>query len=151
MSSPTPAAQLAEFIGRYSPEIERSFKFARRRMRALVPRGYELIYDNYNALGIGYGDGQKASNVVVSIVAYPRWVTLFFLHGASLKDPASLLQGKGSQVRSIRLQSPDDLDQSGVVNLINQALKPHRESLAKCPRIKTVVKSAASKRRPRRP
>jgi hypothetical protein len=147
----TPAKQLSEFIGRYSPEIAGSFKSVRRKMRALVPRGYELVYDNYNALGIGYGDGMKSSNVVVSIVAYPRWVTLFFLRGASLKDAGSLLQGKGSQVRSIRLRSPDELDDPKIVRLIEQALAPHRDSLAQCPRLKTAIKSIASKRRPRRP
>lgn len=144
-------AQLAEFIGRYSPEIARAFKVARRKMRALVPRGYELVYDNYNALGIGYGDGPKSSNVVVSIVAYPRWVTLFFLRGAGLSDPDSLLQGKGRQVRSIRLRAPEDLDEPKVVRLLHQALAPLQDSLAECPRLKTVVKSVASKRRPRRP
>lgn len=151
MKSPTPAAQLSEFIGRYSPDITRAFKVARGKMRALVPRGYELVYENYNGLGIGYGDGLKSSNVIVSIVAYPRWVTLFFLRGANLKDPDSLLQGIGNQVRSIRLQSPVDLDEPKVVHLIHQALAPHRASLDECPRLKTVIKSIASKRRPRRP
>jgi hypothetical protein len=151
MKSPTPAAQLAKFIGRYSPEIARAFEAARRKMRAHVPRGYELVYDNYNALGIGYGPGQKSSDVIVSIVAYPRWVTLFFLRGADLEDSQSLLQGTGKQVRRITLGSPDDLDESGIRELIAQALAPHSATLASCPRIRTVIKSAASKRRPRRP
>ena len=151
MQSPTPAAQLSEFIGRYSPEIASAFKLARRKLRAIVPRGYELVYDNFNALGIGYADGLKASNVLVSIVAYPRWVTLFFLQGAGLVDPDSLLQGTGKQVRSIRLQSPEDLDKRQVLQLIDQALEPHRESLAECPRISTIIRSIAAKRRPRQP
>jgi hypothetical protein len=150
MQPPT-QVQLSEFIGRYSPEIASAFKAARRKMRALVPRGYELVYDNYNALGIGYGGGQKSSDVVVSIVAYPRWVTLFFLRGASLKDPQSLLQGKGSRVRSIRLQAPDDLDDPRVIELIDTAFAPYAESLAACPKLKTVIKSVAANRRPRRP
>lgn len=150
-NGPTPAAELAKFIGRYSPEIARDFKTARRKMRALVPNGYELVYDNYNALGIGYGPGQKASDVIVSIVAYPRWVTLFFLRGAGLDDPERLLQGKGTTVRSIRLQSPRDLDRPGVSRLIDQALTPYAAALACCPRTRTVIKAVAAKRRPRRP
>lgn len=151
MGPATPALQVAEFIGRYTPEIARAFRASRRKMRALVPRGYELVYDNYNALGIGYGPGQKASDVILSIVAYPRWVTLFFLYGAKLNDPNSLLDGKGNRVRSIRLQSPDDLDQSDIKQLISQALTPHIEALGKCPRIETIVKSIAAKQRQRRP
>jgi Domain of unknown function (DU1801) len=151
MKTPSPAAQLAEFIGRYSPEIARAFRAARRKLRVFVPRGYELVFDNYNALGVGYGPGTGASKVVVSIVAYPRWVTLFFLRGAILDDPQSVLQGEGSQVRSIRLRSPDDLDQPAVIRLIKQALAAHRRDLMECPRTQTIIKSIASKRRPRRP
>lgn len=147
----TPASRLAELVGNYAPEIARAFTSARRKVRALVPRGYELVYENYNALGIGYGPGQKASDVILSIVAYPRWVTLFFLYGANLKDPSSLLDGTGSRVRSIRLKSPNDLDHPAVRQLISQALAPHAARLDGCPPLKLVVKSIASKRRPRRP
>jgi hypothetical protein len=117
-------------------------------MRALVPRGYELVYENYNALGIGYGPGEK--NAIVSIVAYPRWITLFFLYGAGLEDPSSLLEGTGSRVRSIRLASPLDLDRPAVRQLISQALAPHEDAMAQCPRLQLIIKSVAASRRPRR-
>jgi hypothetical protein len=151
MKTVTPGAQLAGFIREYTPEMGRAFRACRRRMHTLVPRGYELVYDNYNALGVGYGPGQKASDVIVSIVAYPRWITLFFLDGARLKDPRSLLRGSGNRVRSIRLGSPDDLDRPDIRELIAQALLPRTEALAGCPRLTTIVKSIATKRRSRRP
>jgi hypothetical protein len=147
----TPASHLAELVGNYAPEIARAFTSARRKMRALIPRGYELVYENYNALGVGYGPGQKGSDAIVSIVAYPRWITLFFLYGATLKDPSSLLQGAGSRVRSIRLESPNDLDRPDISQLIARALAPHAARLRECPRLQLVVKSTASERRPRRP
>src|SRR5436190_24049657 len=106
MKTVTPALQLAKLVANYAPEIARAFMVARRKMRAFVPRGYELVYENYNALGVGFGHGQKASHAILSIVAYPRWVTLFFLYGVNLKDPSSLLDGSGSRVRSVRLKSP---------------------------------------------
>ena len=146
----TPASRLAELVGNYAPDIARAFRVARRKMRAFMPRGYELVYETYNALGIGYGPGQKATDVILSIVAYPRWVTLFFLYGANLKDPNSLLDGTGRRVRSIRLQAPADLDRRDVKHLISQAMAPQAEALARCPRLTLVVKSIATKRRPRR-
>lgn len=151
MKTRSTAAELSELIERYTPEIARDFKTDRRKMRAMVPRGYELVYDNYNALGVGYGYGQKSSSVIVSIVAYPRWINLFFMQGAKLKDPQSLLQGKGRQVRSIRLRSPADLDRSEVKALVAEALEPYSDVLAGCPRVQTVIKSVAAKRRARRP
>ena len=151
MKPATPASRLAELIGKYSPEVAQAFTVARRKMRALVPRGYELVYENYNALGVGYGPGQKASDVIVSLVAYPQWVTLFFMYGAALKDPNSLLKGTGRRVRSIRLQSSKDIDRPDVRQLISQALTPHHEALERCPFLELVVRSIASKRRSRRP
>jgi hypothetical protein len=151
MKTATPSSRLAELIASYTLEVARAFTIARRKMRAFVPRGYELVYENYNALGIGYGVGQKSTDAILSIVAYPRWITLFFLYGATLKDPSSLLVGAGSRVRSIRLQSPDDLDRPDIRLLIAQALAPYADALARCPRLRLVVKSTASRRRPRRP
>jgi hypothetical protein len=147
----TPASRLAELVRNYTPEIARAFTSARRKMRVLVPRGYALVYENYNALGIGYGPGEKGSDVIVSIVAYPRWITLFFLQGATLKDPNSLLEGVGSRVRSIRLKSPDDIDRADINQLISRALAPHVARFRDGPRLQLVVKSIAAKRRSRRP
>ena len=71
----------------------------RERMRALLPCAVETVYDNYNALVFGYGPSEKASECVFPIAAYPKWVTLFFLHGATLPDPDHVLDGEGSQER----------------------------------------------------
>jgi hypothetical protein len=120
-------------------------------MAKLFPKGYELVYDNYNALGFGYSPNLRASGVVVSVVAYPRWVTLFFLKGARLSDPNGLLQGRGSTVRSVRLTSPDLLASKPVASLIKEALRPCAAEFAKAPRLSTVIKSVSAKQRPRRP
>src|SRR5262245_8927495 len=147
MKTVAPASQLAALIANYAPEVARAFTVVRRKMRGFVPRGYELLYENYNALGIGYGGGQKASDVIMSIVAYPRWVTLFFFDGVNLPDPSSILEGTGNRIRSIRLQSPSDLDRPDIRQLISEALAPHAETLAGCPRLTLVIRSIASKRR----
>ena len=91
-------------------------------MQARMPGAFELAYDNYNALAIGYSATTKLSGVVFSLAAYPRWVSLFFRGGPSLQDPKGLLKGSGSRVRHIVLRAPDDLNQSDVVALMDQAL-----------------------------
>ena len=47
-------------------------------LRAAAPGAIELVYDNYNALGIGFAATEKASDVIFSIALYPRWINLFF-------------------------------------------------------------------------
>jgi len=144
-------SEIQGFLGRYLPEIAAQMRRARSHLAKVFPRGYELVYDNYNALGFGYSPTTRASGVVISVVAYPRWVTLFFLKGARLSDPKGLLQGKGSTVRSIRLTSPEMLASKAVASLIKAALRPYSAEFAQAPPLSTVVKSVSAKQRPRRP
>ena len=145
------ARQVADLIARYTPDIADTVTACRRKLFARVPRGFELVYDNYNALAIGYAHADKASASLVSIASYPRWVTLFFLYGRDLPDPEGLLQGQGARVRSIRLGSADDLDRPAIQRLLTLALAPHEADFAAAPPLTTVVKSISLRQRERRP
>jgi len=80
------------------------------------------VYDNYNALAIGFGPSERASEAIFSIAVYPRWVSLFFLQGAKLPDPDNVLRGSGSRVRHLVLTEPDVLEQPAVKKLMALAL-----------------------------
>ncbi len=144
-------SEISTFIARYLPEIAAAIGECRTRLHALVPRGYELVYDNYNALVFGFAPTERSSDAVLSIAAYPKWVTLFFLQGKSLDDPMKRLEGSGSQVRSIRLSAPSDLDDPYVRGLISQAMLAERDAFADAAPLQTIVKSISAKQRPRRP
>ncbi len=143
--------RIAEFIARYTPEMAAAIAACRKRMQALFPRGFELIYDNYNALVFGYSPTQRTPDAFMSLAAYPRWVTLFVLQGVDLADPESLLQGVGVQVRGIPLESPAQIDSPPVRALIAQAMAPVAAALAAAPELCPVVKSVSAKQRSRRP
>jgi hypothetical protein len=151
MTDAATESRIAAFLARYTPEIAAQAKACRAALRRLIPRGHELVYDNYNALVFGYAPTPKTSTAVLSIAAYPRWITLFFRHGTTLNDPQSLLEGSASQVRRIRLQSSDDLDRPAVRSLIAAALGPCAADFAQAGPLTTVVKSVAARQRPRRP
>jgi hypothetical protein len=144
-----PGQQLTRFIDKYSPEIGAVARAALGKMRARLPGAVQLVYDNYNALVIGFGPTERASDAVFSIVLYPRWVNLFFLNGAGLHDPQKLLQGSGSRLRSIRLDTASLLDHPPVRALMAQAIEeakpfdPRRRG-------RMVIKMIAAKQRPRR-
>src|SRR5229473_8693954 len=104
-SAESPARQLATFLARFSPEVVAVAKAARARLRKRLPRAVEMVYDNFNALVIGYSPTDRPSDAIVSIGLYPRWVNVYFLQGAHLPDPSGVLQGSGHQVRFIRLDA----------------------------------------------
>jgi hypothetical protein len=147
----TPARQWAAFLAKYDPAIAAVAKAALARLRRYVPGAVELVYDNYNALVVGFGPSERASEAVLSIAVYPRWVTLFFLQGARLADPAGLLEGAGTRVRHIVLGDVAVLDQPAVRALIRQALAAAPRPIDGRARRRMVIRAVSAKQRPRRP
>src|SRR6185369_8021734 len=103
-------SQISIFLRKYTPAVEAQLREARTRLRAMFPRGFELVYDNYNALVFGISPTERTSEAFISVAGYPKWVTLFFLHGATLRDPDGLLKGEGKQVRGVRLKDPANIN-----------------------------------------
>jgi hypothetical protein len=120
-------------------------------MRARLPGAVELVYDNYNALAIGFGPTERASEAIFSIALFPRWVSLFFMRGAELPDPQKLLKGSGKIARHIVLESAADLDKPAVKMLMKSALERAAKPLDSAAPNRIVIKSISAKQRPRRP
>jgi hypothetical protein len=143
--------QLAVFIARFTPEIAAEAHEILAKMRSLLPGAIELVYDNYNALAIGWGPSERASEAICSIALFPRWVSLFFLQGAHLPDPQKLLKGKGNQARHIVLKGAESLDDPSIRALLKSALKRAAKPLDPKQPYRLVIKSISAKQRPRRP
>lgn len=146
-----PGDQLDGFISRYSPEIASLTRSLLAKMRASLPGAVELVYDNYNALVIGFSASERSSAAVFSIAVYPRWVNLFFLRGARLPDPGRLLKGSGKSVRHINLNTANILDSPAVRTLMAHALSRAPEPFDPTQPNRIVIKSISTRQRLRRP
>jgi hypothetical protein len=143
--------QIEGFIAKYSDAVAAELRAARTELRRRLPGAVELVYDNYNALAIGYGSSDRLEDVVFSIAGFPRWVRLFFFRGSDLDDPAGLLEGEGAQVRSIMLATLSLLDEPPVRALMDQAMAQAQRPIDPSARSRTIVKSVSAKQKPRRP
>jgi hypothetical protein len=141
--------RLEEFIAKFSPDMGKLIRAARAKMRALMPRALELVYDNYNFFVIGYGPNEKAGDAVFSLAAQAKGLSLCFLQGAKLPDPHGLLRGSGNVVRSIRLMSADTLDDPKVRQLLDVALISAKSSIPGDGSHRLIIKSVSAKQRPR--
>ena len=146
----SPAKQVTGFIAKFDPPLARLIRACRSVIRKRYPSAIELVYDNYNALAIGYCATEKTSDCVFSLAAYARGLNLYFMYGRSLPDPDGLLQGNGTQGAFIRLPTVETLDEPKVMDLINRAVKRQRPTFPVEGRGYTVVKSISAKQRPRR-
>jgi hypothetical protein len=147
----TKREQFERMMARFEPAIAGLAKKALGKVRKLTPGAVEMVYDNFNALVIGFAPGERPSEAVFSIVLYPNCVNLFFVQGKGLPDPAKRLRGSGNQVRSIRLESAATLDEPEILELVNVAL--YRAKVPFDPRQKRrlVIRAISKKQKPRRP
>ena len=137
-------------IDRFDPAIQKMVRAARAKLRKRLPTAVELVYDNYNALAIGFGSSEKRGGWIVSLAVYARGVNLYFIYGIALPDPHRLLQGSGNQGRFIRLESASLLDRDEIDDLIAAAVAETDTPLPKRGKGDLVIRSVSRTQRRRR-
>ena len=147
--------QLDSFLAKYDPDVEAFAGRALGKMRRLMPGAVEMVYDNFNWLVIGFSPTERPSEAIFSIVLPAGRVTLCFLQGAGLPDPARRLRGSGNVVRNIRLYDagqPDAkvLDDPEVRALMNLALNRAKVPMPAGARGKLIIRAISARQRPRR-
>jgi len=145
-----PEGILRGFVDKFDPENRRLIRAVRRALRQRFPTAFELAYDNYNFFVLGYSPTERPSDAVVSMAADANGVSLFFLRGATLRDPRKVLQGSGNQTRFIRVPSVDVLARREVKALLAAAVAQSRARFQTTGRPTLVIRSISAKQRPRR-
>ena len=143
--------QLDGFIDKFTPEVAALTRALFAKAKARIPGAQILVYDNYNALAIGFGPSDKAGQAILSLAVMPRWVTLCFLWGVHLSDPHKLLKGGGSRVRHVRLMTPQAIDDPRIDALIAEALEKAAVPIDPAEEQRLIIKSISAKQRRRRP
>jgi len=149
--SKPPEVQLASFLDKYTAEIVTLAESILEEMRRLYPTAIELVYDNYNALAIGFSPTERTSEAIFSIALYPRWVSLFFLQAKGLPDSDKLLQGSGNVAKHIVLSSPDMLYYPPIQELMREAVARAKVPFDPQASRRLIIRSVSAKQRPRRP
>ena len=150
-SQASPETQLAAFIDKFSPEIAARARAIRAAMRKRYPTALELVYDNYNALAIGYAPSEKTSEGIFSVALFPRWVSLFFLQAKGLPDPSRVLKGTGNVAKHVVLESANRLNDPVIVALMREAVARAQVPFSRGGEHRLIIKSISAKQRPRRP
>jgi hypothetical protein len=146
----TPASQLSALLERFDPAIRVLVRESRARLRKRMPTAIELVYDNANALAIGFASSERKSDAIVSLAVYARGVNLYFIYGIALDDPHHLLLGSGNQGRFIRLDSAAVLDRPEIDELLTAAIAEGDTPLPGTGRGRIVIKSVSPRRLRRR-
>jgi hypothetical protein len=146
----SPVRQLAGFIAGFDRSIARLARAVHAALRRHLPTAVELVYENDNALAIGFGPTERIGDVIVSMGVYARAIDLCFTQGARLPDPRGLLFGSG-QGRFLRLADAAVIGRPEVETLLATAVALSKVPLPTSGRGYTVIKSVSVRPRPRRP
>jgi hypothetical protein len=141
---------LKGFIAKFEAKHQAVIRTARKALRKRFPTATELVYDNYNFFVIGYGPTERPSDAIISIAAAANGVGLCFIRGASLPDPARILQGSGKQTRFVRLPSAEILKKPEVQALLEAAADRAKTPMPTQEKGKLIIRSISAKQRPRR-
>ena len=145
-------AELRTLIDKFAPAHLQLIGAMRRSLRKRLPTAHEVVYEyrNLGAVVISYSPNERGYEGVLAIRASADGVKLFFNRCKELPDPAKLLQGSGSQCRSIDMEGASTLARPEVVRLIDEAIARNRVPFARAGRGSVIIRSASAKQRRRR-
>ena len=143
---------LVKFLKPFNKEITERALWLREFIWNLYPQTNELIYDNYNALAVGWSPTDRVGHTFCSIAVgrTSNNVHFGFYWGNELADPDKILLGDGNQYRYILVPDKNNFPKAYIEKLVKEA---YANSLAKVKDKKqimngqTIVKSISSKKR----
>jgi len=147
-----PLTDLLKFLKPFDEEVQEIALKLREFVLDIFPDTNELIYDNYNALAIGYSLSDKQKEMFCHIAVYSKYVNIGFDRGVDLDDPKQKLKGTGNRIRHITVTDFEAIQKSYMKNLLKQAHKLTIDTLDKKTQTiigQSIVKSiSANKKRP---
>lgn len=118
----------------------------------LYPEANELIYDNYNALAVGWSLSERVSHVFCTMSAWRTNGSIHFgfYYGIGISDPKGILMGNGKQYRYILVSEIDQFPVAYMKKLLKQSHANAHERVKDVKQIcngKTITKSVSTAKR----
>ena len=143
---------LISFLKPFDNDIRDRVLWLREFVWDLYPKSNELIYDNYNAVALGWAPTLKVGHTFCSIAIgrTSKNVHFGFYWGNEISDPEKRLLGQGNQYRYILVNDRKDFPKNYIKKLVKEA---YANSLGKVKDKKeivegnTVTKSVSAKKR----
>lgn len=110
----------AEVIAEAPPEIQTLAHAARALLADVMPGITEVPWARQKIAGYGVGP-KKMSQHFCYIAPFKQHVNLGFMYGAHLPDPENLLEGRGANLRHIKIRRAADLERAALRDLIVEA------------------------------
>jgi hypothetical protein len=143
---------LFRFLKPFGKDISALVMWLREFVWDQYPQTNELIYDNYNAVAVGWSPTDKVGHTFCSIAIgrTSKNVHFGFYWGNELSDPENILLGKGNQYRYILVKNKTEFPKTYIKKLVKEAYHNSIKKVKDDKQIKqglTIVKSVSEKKR----
>jgi len=143
---------LSRFLNPFSKEIIERVLWLREFIWDLYPQTNELIYDNYNALAVGWSPTDRVGHTFCSIAVgrTSNNVHFGFYWGSEISDPDKILLGEGNQYRYILVPDKNTFPKAYIKKLVKEAYANSLKKVKDKKQImngQTMVKSISTKKR----
>jgi hypothetical protein len=143
---------LQKFLKPFDKKINETVLWLREFIWDLYPGCNELIYDNYNALAVGWSPTDRAGHTFCSIAVgrTSKNIHFGFYWGSQIADPEKRLIGEGNQYRYFLVENISTFPKAYMKKLMKDA---HSNSMKKVKdktqlmNGKTITKSISAKKR----
>jgi hypothetical protein len=108
-----------------NPELRSVCESLRRLVASLHPEFVEIVWPKHKIASFGVGP-KKMTQHYAYISVQTAHVNFGFYHGASLPDPARLLEGTGKALRHIKICGLSGAENIAVADLLRKAIDERR-------------------------
>ena len=111
-----------DFLDDYPKNLREIAERLRDLVRSTFPDANEKVYTGWKIIGYRLRHGKKG--IYFCCIAPQRKendVLLGFVYGIAMKDPKKLMEGKGTQVRFVRIRHKDEYSDADLIRLIEHA------------------------------
>lgn len=118
MADQTPS----QFLNEYPENLREIAEYLRDVVRSTFPNATEKVIPGWKVIGYRIPHGKKS--IYFCCIAPQKKendVLLGFEYGVAMGDPKKLLEGKGTQVRFVRMRQKEQCAESDLVTLIEEA------------------------------
>jgi hypothetical protein len=112
-----------------SPELRPVCKSIRRQIRSRHEDFVLLVWPKQKIASFGFGP-KKMSEHYAYVAVNKSHINLGFYYGASLSDPAGLLEGTGKKLRHVKLRDVSGSRSPEVIALLHEAIAERQRHLS---------------------
>lgn len=146
------AEDLLKMMEPFPEETIQLILFLRAFVWDLYPGSNELIYDNYNALAVGWSPTDRLGHTFCStaVMRSNHNVHFGFYWGSQIADPENILLGKGNQYRYILVKDQKSFPKTYIKKLLKEAYANSLTKVKDASQIKkglTIIKSVSAVQR----